>query len=116
VGDSKLNDNNIFVSGIELYLGYDINDFDEDNFRIYSIDNEYTYSNTGETRTEKILKGEWVFIGENQENSEIISADDLPYDKNIYNPLKKNILLSNGKYINMYCWEKGKNVAGLMEY
>ena len=116
IGESITNDNNIFVSGIELYLGYDINDFDKDNFQIYSIDNNYNYSNINGIQTEKILKGEWVFIGKDGKNSEIISADALPYDKEIYNPLKKNILLSNDKYINMYCWEKGKNSAGRMVY
>ena len=116
IGESMSNDNNIFVSGIELYLGYDVEDFKENKFQIYSIDNLYNYSNINGVRTEKTIKGEWVFIGEDHENSEIISADALPYDKETYIPLKRNILLSNGKYTNMYCWEKGKNSAGRMEY
>lgn len=116
MGESITNDNNLFVSGVELYLGYDVGDFEEDNFKIYSTDNEYNYTNTNGERTSKTIKGEWVFIGEETENSTIISADALPYDKETYNPLKKNILLSNGKYVNMLCWEKGTNDAGRTEY
>ena len=117
IGQSAIsNVNNIFVSGIELYLGYDINDFNENNFQIYSADNVYAYNNIDGVRTEKVLKGEWVFVGEDNENSEIISADILPYDKEAYNPLKKNILLSNGKYINMYCWKKNEDSMGRLIY
>ena len=98
-----VNNYDLFVTDIEVYLGYDSVQLEGNQLAIYAEDKKYEYN----TNTTKNIKLEWFLGYNNSLKTQVVSSEFLPKDREI----KNNISTYKGK-VNMSCWKTGVDTYG----